>query len=87
VGSCAAIGTDKEINKAAQIATFLSMTKFSILSSMIVSFISIGERYAAANLSIQLLAAFGKEYRGRRRDGLIGALVLLCREAGDTQHN
>jgi hypothetical protein len=31
VGSCAATGTDKEINKATQIPTFLSMTAFSIL--------------------------------------------------------
>jgi hypothetical protein len=43
VGTCAATGTDKKINNATQIAAFLSMTKFSILSSMIVSFIPMSE--------------------------------------------
>src|ERR1035441_4327252 len=33
VGTCAATGTDKEINKATQIATFLNITVFSILSA------------------------------------------------------
>src|ERR1035437_7632297 len=46
VGTCAATGTDKEINKAKQIATFLNITVFSILSSMIVSFVSISERHS-----------------------------------------
>jgi hypothetical protein len=48
VGSRAATGTHKEINKTIQIATFLSTTVFFILSSMIVSYVPIGERHAAA---------------------------------------
>jgi hypothetical protein len=47
VGSRAATGTHKEISKTIQIATFLCATVFSVLSSMIRSFVPIGERHAA----------------------------------------
>src|ERR1035441_4057632 len=42
-GTCAARGTDKEINKATQIATFLSMNVSSILVSINVSLVPAGE--------------------------------------------